>query len=55
MNYDLARLAYERISAEGPTVESDRGNTSEHPAIQTLNSATIRPTPRHRPRRPAER
>jgi len=42
MNYDLARLAYDKIVAEGATVESDRGNTSEHPSIQTLNAATIR-------------
>jgi P27 family predicted phage terminase small subunit len=42
MNYDIARLAYEKITTEGATVESDRGNTSEHPSVQTLNAATIR-------------
>jgi P27 family predicted phage terminase small subunit len=42
MNYDLARHAYELIRTEGPTVTSDRGNVSEHPAVTTLNSATIR-------------
>ena len=42
MNYDICRLAYDKVMAEGATVESDRGNASEHPAIQTLNAATIR-------------
>jgi P27 family predicted phage terminase small subunit len=42
MNYGLARKAYETIEADGTTVESDRGNVSEHPSIQTLNAATIR-------------
>lgn len=42
MNYDLARLAYRDIRNEGATVTSDRGNVSEHPAVTTLNSATIR-------------
>jgi len=42
MAYDMARRAYATIEADGPTVESDRGNTSEHPSLQTLNSAMLR-------------
>jgi P27 family predicted phage terminase small subunit len=42
MNYELACKAYDRIEVDGPTVESDRGNLSEHPCVQTLNAATIR-------------
>lgn len=42
MNYDLAGSAYDQILADGCTVESDRGNVAEHPAIKTLNAATIR-------------
>ena len=42
MNYDLARSAYDQIQADGCSVESDRGNLAEHPAVKTLNAATIR-------------
>ena len=42
MNYDLARSAYDQIQADGCTVETDRGNAAEHPAVKTLNAATIR-------------
>jgi P27 family predicted phage terminase small subunit len=42
MNYDLGRSAYDQIQADGCTVESDRGNLAEHPAVKTLNAATIR-------------
>ena len=42
MNYDLARSAYDQIQADGCTVESDRGNLAEHPAVKTMNAATIR-------------
>ncbi len=42
INYALLRQAYVVIERDGPTVESDRGNVAEHPAIKTLNAATIR-------------
>lgn len=42
INYELLRRAYAEVEAQGPTVESDRGNVSEHPSIQTINSCTIR-------------
>jgi P27 family predicted phage terminase small subunit len=42
VNYDLIRSAYDQIQADGCAVESDRGNLAEHPAVKTLNAATIR-------------
>lgn len=42
INYDLIRQAYDTVSKQGTTVESDRGNISEHPSIGTINAATIR-------------
>src|ERR1017187_1475963 len=37
INYDLIRLGYDQILADGCTVESDRGNLAEHPAVKTVN------------------
>lgn len=42
VNYDMLLLSYSDVLRDGTTVESDRGNKSRHPAVDGVNSITMR-------------